>query len=174
MTHKQAVLKRVKKLLEEGNSLFPNARIAYSEIEFKFTLRGKVAGKARTYPDFGLYFHPQLMERDIEDYMSTVEHEVAHLYQRKLYPNSKPHGREFKHVARKLGNDGSRKHNMDTTGIGRPKKRFAYSCQNNCNGEYLLTEYKHNIQQIKSKNRYYTCRFCGKRLEFTGVEKTIY
>jgi len=177
MNHRQAVLNKVKELLSLGNKQFHNAQIRMHEVEVKFILRGKVAGKAQTSPHLRLSFHPQLMERDIEGYMSTVEHEVAHLFQRKLYPTSKPHGREFKMVARKLGNDGSRCHNHDTTGIGRAKQRFIYECKNGCNKEYMLTAYKHNIQQTSlayGSGRFYLCPRCKSKLYWTGDETIIH
>ena len=176
MNHKQQVLNKVKELLSVGNREFYNAQIRMSDIDIKFTLRGKVAGKARTSPNMVLWFHPQFMERDIEGYMSTVEHEVAHLYQRRLYPTSKPHGWEFKMVARKLGNDGSRCHNHDTTGIGRPKQRFVYECKNGCNRTYELTKYKHDIQQgslARNSGRFYLCARCRSKLYWTGAEMMV-
>ena len=72
MTNKQAVLNKVKELINEVNTVFPHSKLDYSDIDIRFTLRGKTAGKACTKPYFGLRFHPQLMERDLNGYMSTV------------------------------------------------------------------------------------------------------
>ena len=173
MNHKQMVLNKVKQLLSIGNREFYNAQIRMSDIDIKFTLRGKVAGRAQTSPNFILWFHPQLMERDINEYMSVVEHEVAHLYQRRLYPTSKPHGWQFKMVARKFGNDGSRCHNMDISGLGRRGRRFIYECKNGCSRTYELTKYKHEIQQDSlscGSGRLYLCARCRSKLYWTGGE----
>lgn len=175
MPNKQTIVKnKAKEIIKLGNSLFPVGYINPDKVEFRFTLYGKVAGKA-CYDKNGkstLWFHPALIERDMESYLEqTVAHEVAHLFQRKIYPYSKPHGREFKSIARKLGDDGSRCHSLDTKGIGKLKTRYLYKCK--CGTEFKFTKNKHTKQltyiRYDSKgNTGYICRKCRNRMTWTG------
>jgi SprT protein len=173
MSNRQKVLNEVKRLIELGNLQFPTAKINYNDIEIRFTLYGKSAGRAgidRITGKQTLWFHPQLMERDINEYIKqTVAHEVAHLYKFLLYPSiGTNHGREFKYIAHKLGNDGSRCHTLDTKGIGRPKQRYEYRCPK-CGKTYMLTSYKHNRQQDKSiYSGKYICPKDRARIVWTG------
>jgi SprT protein len=176
MSNKQKVLNEVKRLIELGNSKFSRGKINFNKIEIRFTLWGKVAGKACYINDndITLWFHPQLMERNINEYIrQTVGHEVAHLFQKKLYPLSNPHGQEFKRVARALGNSGLRCHTLDTSGIGKAKKRYEYRCPK-CGKIYMITPYKHNRQQDKNicNGKYiYSKYICSKdrtRIIWTG------
>lgn len=155
-----AVVNKLEKLFDYGNKLFPTAKLKLDEFDVRFTLRGATAGKAN-YSKRKLWFHPEIMKRNPKQYEQTIIHEVAHLYQRKLYPTSKPHGNEWKRIARKLGYNGKRCHNYDTSGLGRVKTRYIYECAE-CAMTYKLTTHKH-----KQSYRY-RCGKCRGRLQFTG------
>lgn len=169
MTPKQTVKNKVKELLKLGNTLFPHAQIDYNELTIKFSLWGSTTLGKASYSQRTLWFHPKMMERDINAYIKdTVAHEVAHLYQKKMYPRSSSHGWEFKYVARKLGDSGDRCSKLDTSGLGRTKTRYIYKCPL-CGKEYKLTKYKHDKQQQRVKTPYgYTCGVCNKKLEYSG------
>ena len=176
MSDKSKVKSEVKRLIELGNSIYLDHPIPYNNIEFRFTLRGYTAGKAHYISDnsIRLWFHPQLMAQDLTEYIKQVcAHEVAHLYQRKIYPNSKPHGREFKDIAHVLGDNGSRCHTLDTTQVRqhRTVKRYVYYCPK-CYKEYLLTIRKHNTMITYNQynsGRYYVCKFHYETpLKFSG------
>lgn len=181
MSNKQRVLNKVKELVEAGNICYPKAKVDYDNIEIRFSLRGSsTAGTA--FVDNGnnymrLKFHPKLMDKDVDGYIEqVVAHEVAHIFQKRLYPHSQSHGREFKAIARTLGDNGLSYHTLDVKGVGMPKKRFVYSCPT-CNKEYQLTTYRHNLQQSFERNgagRYTICSKCRTRLNWTGQQKTIY
>ena len=174
MNRQKQVINEVKRIIELGNSIWQQHQIQFNNIEIRFTLRGKTAGRARYVNDNSmiLWLHPQLIEHNVEEYIKqTVAHEIAHLFQRKMYPRSKPHGLEFKTIARRLGNSGARCHTMNTKNVGNLKKRFVYQCDDQCR-PYSLTSYKHRQQQQDIKNHPnrnigYICK-CGKRIYFTG------
>ena len=155
-----AVMNKLEKLFDYGNQLFPTGKLKLDDFDVRFTLRGATAGKAN-YSKRTLWFHPEIMKRNSDEYEQTIIHEVAHLYQRKLYPTSNPHGREWKRIARKLGYTGERCHSYDTSGLGRVKTRYIYKCKE-CGMEYKLTKHKHQHAWR------YACGKCMNKLQFTG------
>ena len=156
----------VKKVIEKCNNLFPEYKIEYSEIKFKFNLRGVVAGKAN-YKSRLLAFNLILAEENLINFFNdTIPHEIAHLYQRKIYPYSKPHGYEWKRIMLKMGYNPTRCHNYDTQTIKqnrKPKIKYIYSCK--CNKKFELSELLHS--RIKTGQIRY-CKTCKGNVYFTN------
>jgi SprT protein len=180
MTNKQVekiLTKAVKDTIKLGNSAFPNYQIDFDKIEIRFTLRGTTGGRAGIHNGhLTVWLHPELAKRDIDDYIQQViKHEIAHLYQRKMYPRSQPHGRQFKYICRQLGDSGKRTHNLNTKGLKQERKltRYIYECPQ-CGREYGFTNAKHKkqnsyIKYDRTGNSGYICNRCGIRLKFTGL-----
>lgn len=123
--------------------------------------------------NFGLSFWSD--DKFLTEYINqTCAHEVAHLYQSKIYPNSKPHGTEFKQIAISLGDrdNGSRCHTLDITQVKqhRTVTRYIYYCPK-CHEKHFLTLRNHNTmityEEYKS-GRYYVCSIHRIPLEFSG------
>jgi SprT protein len=61
-------------------------------------------------------FNFEILKRNQSDFIeNTVAHEYAHYVQRELYPQSKPHGHEWKSIMRAFGVRPVRCHNYDYT-----------------------------------------------------------
>lgn len=84
---------------------------------------------------------------------STALHEWAHIIQFFLAPRSRPHGREWKYIAKLLGHSGERCHQYDVA-AAYPERYVHYVCP--CNKVFHLTKRMHNIIQRGS------ARMCGK------------
>lgn len=176
MTVQTEIRKAVKELIEKGNDLFPTAKLNYNSIEIRFSLYGKSRTGYAWYNYDGngnsiLNFHPAVAQQNPQAYIDqTVSHEVSHLFQSKLYPTSKPHGREFQRVAQKLGNSGRRCSSYNMSQIkGKAKKRFVYTCD--CM-THKVTKQKHDKLQMMPWR--YTCTRCHSDLRWTGKEITVY
>lgn len=81
-------------------------------LKVDFNLRGRRAGTAMRYGGEVKYNIGMAMA-NFETFMAdTVGHEVAHIVQFQLRPNSKPHGNEWKMIMRSFGQDTNRCHSM--------------------------------------------------------------
>ena len=165
---KRKVTEAVKAVVELGNEEFP--AINFNELTIKFTLWGsRTMGKAN-WNERTLWFHPEVARRNVERYIDEVViHEVAHLYQYKLYPGSRPHGLEFYMIARKLGDSGKRcSTGLDTTGLGRTKTRYIYECPT-CGRNSKFTKRQHETQQTLKNSRYgFYCRNDSTKFVYTN------
>lgn len=95
-----------------------------------------------------------------------LPHEVAHFISKKLYPNSKPHGVEWKTVASILGlTNPKATHSMPVQKV-RNYNRIGYYCK--CS-HHLLTLTRHN-KIINGQAEYY-CKKCKERLRKIGKEE---
>lgn len=155
------------KVLDIWGTNVSNIEIAYDLHTIR--LGGQAVVKKHTYK---MRLHPAALLKYKDQYINDiVVHEYAHLVQLKLYPNSKPHGREWKQIMRFLGADPNRCHkfNLDKAleefGAGkqsqrRKRKTFTYKC--NCN-EYQLSSIRHN--RVVSGKQTYFCKKCKQTLE---------
>ena len=168
MTGKQQVRQAVKELIVKGNELFPRGKIKYNELEIRFSLYGASRLGYANWSKRKLNFHKVLAETNTDEYIGdTVIHEVAHLYQRHIYPYSKSHGREFKRICKALGGNGSTTSNMNVKGLGKMKTRYIYECPV-CGAQVNLTQYKHNKQEQTRRYVHSKCnRYC-EPLVWTG------
>ena len=167
MTGKQQVKNAVKELIAKGNTLFPRGKINYNELDIRFSLYGSSrVGYANWYKR-RLSFHKILAETNTKEYIKdTVIHEVSHLFQKNIYPYSKPHGREFQRICKALGGNGNRTSNQNTKGMGRMKRRYIYTCPR-CGKEIKLTTYKHNEEQRGTSC--YLCKTCRVKIKYTNT-----
>ena len=87
-------------------------------------------------------------------------HEAAHYITYCLFPSAKPHGNEWKFIAKTLGlNNLKATHDMPTT-KARKVKGYKYRCR--CS-TYTLSSIRHN--RIKRKEAEYACKYCGEKLK---------
>lgn len=163
---RELIIIQSKDIFEKANSIFPDNQIFFKHVSILFNLKGCVAGKAYSQIPRKIKFNLPLAIDNLDDFLvNVVGHEIAHLYQRKIYPCSKPHGKEFKKVMRLLGYDPTRCHNYDTskTKQKRMKIRYIYICD--CIGkEFKLTERRHEqsltYYKYHQHNPFY-CKECG-------------
>jgi SprT protein len=126
-----------------------------------FNLRGRTAGKAFYY-DNEVRLNLVLFRENVEGFKArTIPHELAHLITHVLYPNAKPHGREWKSVMRSLGGPTTRCHSFDTSNseVRSVRRRFTVRCD--CR-TYQFTSIRYN--RMRSGERSYSCRQCGGRV----------
>ncbi len=110
-------------------------------------------------------FHEPMAAQNWEAFQDcpdcTVGHEVAHVITFALYPGTKAHGREWKHVMKTLGLNPSRTHSLNTTGIKiRREKRHAWTC--GCK-VWNVTTRKHNHMMVihrASSRAGWRCQTC--------------
>ena len=154
------ILNEVKKVLDKYNKLYPDNQIKFGELNYKFNLRGVVAGKA-SYFKRTLYFNLILAKENFLDFTSnTIPHEVAHLFTRKIYPDSKPHGREWQRIMLTGGYKPVRCHSYDTQTIKakRPQKiTYPYTCK--CGKKFNISKLIHG--RIKAGQKRYCVKCKG-------------
>ena len=169
------VEKRVERLQKQAEQVY-GKRVP--NVEIKYNLKSvRVGGQARSNPYIGLFqmeLHPAALHEYQEDYIEgTVVHEFAHLVQKQHYPQSKPHGKEWKQVMRAFGKNPERCHSMDLRGAmekfakvsGKPapkirqQKRWGYKC--GCDTHQITTVRHNKIQRGQAS---YCCRACGGKL----------
>lgn len=126
------------------------------EVNVRIDMRGRCAGSALGY-DVRLN-KDLLVTNEYEIAYETLGHECAHVLQREYFPNSKPHGNEFKFFATILGVSTATTHKMETT-PAKVYKRFAYTCA--CGYDHQLTAIIRN-RILKGYN--YTCQICNSQL----------
>jgi SprT protein len=95
----------------------------------------------------------------------TVPHEVAHIVQRVLWPNSAAHGKEWQYLMRQLGLRPVRCHNYEVVPARKVSRPYVYRCD--CR-HHNLTQLIHN--RIQQENRARRCRMCRGRLVFVRKE----
>ena len=150
------------KVFDQYNQIFSDNKIEIDEIKFKFNLRGAVAGRA-FYQGRELSFNLILAKDNLTDFLnSTVPHEVAHLFQRKIYPYSKPHGKEWKKIMQLGGYNQMRCHSYDTSTVKKVQtKKYEYGCK--CFMRHLLTKNRHS--RILNGSKYF-CNVCHSEIYF--------
>lgn len=118
---------------EELVRCFTRAERRYRRIiprpELRFDLRGAGAGKA--YVRFNLIrLNPTLLAGGTRiDVIETAAHEAAHLIAHHVFGTGiRPHGREWRSVMRSLGRNADRTHGINTAGLVRRRRRYAYTC----------------------------------------------
>jgi SprT protein len=161
------IVAKAKEVVGKANLLFPKNQIDFSAITFDFAMRGKTAGKADC-KNLVLYYNLIIAGDNLTEFLNdTVAHEIAHLFQRKMYPTSKPHGVEWKLVMMKLGYEPTRCHHMDTQSVAKVVHKTVHVYKCNC--------MEHNMSNLKHKKivagRGYSCTKCKSRLVYV---KTIY
>jgi SprT protein len=158
------IKKESAKIFDKYNQIFPNHTLNMKDFEFNFKIKGRVAGKAN-YSGRKLSFNLILARDNLVTFLNdTVPHEVAHLFQTKMYPDSKPHGQEWRMVMNVGGYEAKRCHNYNTMAIRKAQKNreiFEYNCK--CR-VHKLSKIKHN--RFLRGESYYTCRYCRERLHF--------
>jgi len=133
-----------RKSFRKLNSLIKNAKDMGFKIpkndgvrfHLKFDLKSVASAGMATYKfyhnEMSIRLHKFGLEKYKDKFNRTLIHEFAHILQFTNYPNSKPHGREFKMLMRKLGESPSRCHNYDlksTIPGYTAKNTFTYRCR---------------------------------------------
>ena len=130
-----------------------------------YDLKGHTAGIAKIQ-DNTIRLNTELLYSHHDDMIHrTVPHEVAHIVQYVLYPQSKSHGGEWEYIMHILGLPADRTHSYKTTASRKHKRPFIYLC--NC-GDHPVTIVLHRRMQ---KGRVYHCRKCGGKLRFLREEE---
>jgi SprT protein len=161
------IKREAEKIFDHYNGIFPNAQIKMSDINFKFNLKGRVAGKS-FYQMRQLSFNLFYANDNITDFLNrTVPHEIAHLYQTKMYPDSKPHGSEWRMVMQSGGYSAIRCHSYNSNALPKKvnrksKELFQYGC--GCRNKiFELSKNRHGRILNGSK---YSCKKCKEFLYF--------
>ena len=96
--------------------------------KISYTARGTVGGT--TNPStYEIRLNPVFLGHYKEEFVNdTVVHEYAHVVALKLYPNSKPHGKEWKKLMRLLGVEPTRCHSYNNQLIYEKRATRTYMC----------------------------------------------
>ena len=169
---KELIILQTQDTIEKFNNHFSDHQISVEKITILFNLTGNVAGQGY-FHQAKLRYNLQLAKENLNDFLeNTIPHEIIHLYQKRIYPNCKTHGKEFKLIGQTLGYNTERCHSYKTESA-RKRTKYLYTC--NCNIEYWLTKKRHEqtLTQVKIYNRsLFSCRKCKGYLKFTGrIEK---
>lgn len=133
--------------------------INISDLKILYNLKGQRAGVINPLKkEIRLNF--ELCNKFPEKMINEVlVHEIAHYINFCLNPSTKPHGNEWKYIAKNLGLQNPKTtHNMPTT-KARKVNSYKYKCR--CR-TYTLSSIRHN--RIQRKEAKYTCRHCGEKL----------
>ena len=157
---KQTILNRVDEVFDQYNQLLPDNQIDSDSITVRFTLRGLTAGSSH-WAKRTLNFNLILATNNLSEFLArTVPHEIAHLYQTKIYPLSDPHGKEWKRIMRLGGYAPVRCHSYDTSGLTTYKHTYVCNCPNRT---HMLSTVRHNKVVRGVAN--YTCTICKTRIK---------
>jgi len=102
-------------------------------------------------------YHDDMIER-------IVPHEIAHIVQTVLYPDSKPHGGEWQYLMHILGLPADRTHSFKTKAARKHPRPYIYRCY--CK-ERPITQRLHN--RIQNGSGHY-CTSCRGTLTFVRKE----
>lgn len=172
MEYKVLIEKEVEENLKKAEKIYNKK---FGRIPVLFTLKGKTAGMyhfIRT-PNgncIGEKFRFNLEMCELngwESFRDTVPHEVAHHVCGNLYPNAKPHGREWKSIMFKLGYRPDRTHSMKAKSTKSNTKQYLYTCH--CGKKHKLSELLHKRVQsgiFKGRKYYRSCTSCKEKLRF--------
>jgi SprT protein len=161
-----AILTEVGKIVDKANSVFPDHQIDKNEIKVYFNLTGVCAGKANTHQN-QLFYNLILAEENLKEFLnSTVPHEIAHLYQFKINPNSTAHNNLFYNVMSRLGYLGTRTHKFNTATIKKMKYGVIYNYSCNCTTHQLSPKIHNKI--LAGQKRF--CGRCKAQIKFIGEE----
>lgn len=149
-----------KKLIEINEMSIRLFGISVLELEIFTDLRGTRAGVINTNSKV-VRLNKDLIQKYPKFMVDEVlPHEVAHFISKKLYPNSRPHGDEWKMIASKLGiTNPKATHSMPVQKV-KIYSRIEYCCR--CS-TYLLTFIRHN--KILNGEAEYYCKRCKKKLK---------
>ena len=175
---KELIVLQSKDIFEKANNIFSDNQILFRHVSILFNLKGCVAGRAYSRIPYKIKFNLVLAKNNLDDFLiNVVGHEIAHLYQRKKYPYSKPHGREFKNVMRLLGYNPSRCHSYDTSKVKQKRKivRYVYECTCPINSKthyHYMTRKRH--EQIQTQVEYhgrglFYCKTCHSFLKYNEL-----
>lgn len=162
------VLNEVRRCIEVANRAYPRHNLTMPTV--RFDLRGTVAGTANSR-EWEININETLLRENPDEMISnTTPHEVAHLIDAVVFPETRSvsvtvtrsgrfrrtkrsiHGPTWKMIMRMLGADPSRTHNMDTTNarvkVRRYHEYFCAACNKN-----IVVGPKHHAQIQKGGSR---------------------
>ena len=168
---KELVILQTQDIIEKFNNHFSDDKILFEKINILFNLKGCRAGVAYGLSNpQKLRYNLQLAKENLNDFLeNTIPHEIIHLYQRKIYPNSRSHGKEFKFIGQTLGYNTERCHYYDVSTVKRKSTKYLYTCD--CGANHWVSTRKHNqiLTQIYYNNHSsWYCAKCKSYLTFTG------
>jgi len=146
--------------------LFPKYTRPIPTLEFD--LRGQIGGQA-FYHKNAIKVNVILYHENEQKYLhSTVPHELCHIVTDSLYGSHlAPHGPEWKHVMRTMGQDPKRCHSYDVTNASVRNKRTETTYCLGCGTKIMLTKRQFlNIQTL-------TTRCCRMRLSVKSKEERV-
>lgn len=140
----------------------------FPAVPVQFDLRGRAAGMYRVRRGArSIRYNPHIFAKYFPDNLAeTVPHEVAHYVTDVLHgpARRRPHGPEWRAVARALGATPRATANYDLTGIPlRKRALFDYRCA--CT-QHRLGARRH--RNVAGGTAMYVCRRCGVALRFAG------
>lgn len=160
-----AVVRATLACLARAEEIFQRA---FPAIPVRFDLRGRAAGMYRVQRGTRqIRYNPHIFAKYFADSLAeTVPHEVAHYVTDVLHGLRKvrPHGPEWRAIARALGATPRATGRYDLTGIPlRRQTLFDYRCA--C-AQHRLGARRHG--RVQGGEADYVCRRCGAALVYTG------
>jgi SprT protein len=154
------------------NKASPLLGIALPLPEIEFTQRGAVAAQTFTYRDeennivkTRLNYNPYYIVEDPQKFMEqTIPHEVAHIFQHALHPQSKPHGIEWIGIMKKFGVTPEIYTDIHVDNpVPQAKLLHLYQCME-CGAKKVFNKKEHD--QFEGKLKLPECEKCGGVMEF--------
>lgn len=162
---------QVQQILQKFDELFQVAQQKYPQANLKkpavvFTTKGKAAGRAwknGSKVEFNTIIAKNATETN-QDFTNTISHELAHIVQYALNPQSKPHGVEFKKIHRSLGGTGETYHQYSVQGVTglRTVKRYSWVCD--CKTHEVTAHKNKKMLGGMQWGCFYRCSACGSKV----------
>ena len=171
---KELIVIQTREVIEKFNNHFLDHQIPIEQLTILFNLKGCTAGQGFFY-EKKLRYNLQLAKENLNDFLENmIPHEIVHLYQKRIYPKCKTHGKEFYLIGQTLGYNLNRCHSYDTTNVKRKRTKYLYKCDCNLD-RWWVSKRKHNQMQTQVKYHNHTlfsCSVCKGYFKFTGeIEK---
>ncbi len=143
------ILADVHETIEHAKRLFGDKIRLEPKVSF---FDNSARGGWANYVKHEVAFNEVLASENPLTFKNTVQHEIAHLITKQLYPWGKAHGKEFKHIFRSLGGNGSRTHNYDTSSV-KQKRSYTYSVVK-CSCQ------EHKVTPKRAETKILRCKLC--------------
>ncbi len=149
--------------MARNGELGPRLERLIVEFSGRLATRAGQAELNRTTGHMKIKLNYRLLKANPDQIRSTYLHELAHIVANLTWNDNCGHDQRWKRVAKALGDDAGRRHDMDVSAL-KPKRkplvRYAWSC--GCR-QWMLTRRKHDAgidYQARNGRSRYSCPSC--------------
>lgn len=159
-----SVIEKTHYYIEKASKIY---QCRFELVIVDFDLKGRAAGMyQRKREKTVIRYNPYLFAKYfVDNFKTTIPHEVAHYIADMMFKNIRPHGKEWREIMLAFDADASRTCDYDLEGIPiRVHQRYIYRCP--CM-THEITSRRHNKIQ-KNRARYH-CKKCNQILTLKVV-----